>query len=468
MMGKTLSDGWDTWGTHIRDKPSSVLTRITVASASRRVDVVLPDEVPVAELLPDLVRRAGDGLADQGQQHGGWALHRFGGPKLKATDSMASAGIEDGEILHLVPAITDWPEPEYDDVVDAVAVGARGLGARWSGEATRIAAVAAAGLVLLAGLLSPIGAAFAQDRLAALGLAAVLLAAGVLATRAYGEPLVGAALGAYALPTAYLGGWTLLEPGADTTARTLVATTALAVWAVAGALGAGAGSWIFVAGTAAGLLGAAGASAALVTDTARSAALVLVVVVGGMTAAPSLSVRLGRLPLPVVTPPPGVTGASALARQPGRDRVLAAVTRADAMLTGLVAGLAVAATVAGWALRPAGVAGLLLTLVAGLTLLLRARLLVTVRQRAPLLAGGAVLLLLPFAAGEWSLGRFTVPVLAVAVVGLALAGARYRRRAPSPYLGRFADILDTVCLVSMVPLAAAVLDLYAAMRGLSG
>jgi type VII secretion integral membrane protein EccD len=479
MMGKTLSDEWDTWGTQIRDKPSGVLTRITVASAKRRVDVVLPDEVPVAELLPDLVQRAGYGLADQGQQHGGWALHRSSGPKLKATDSMATAGIDDGEILHLVPAITDWPEPEYDDVVDAVAAGARGLGARWSGEATRIAAVAAAGLVLVVALVSPIGAAFTQDRLAALGLAAVLLGAGILATRAYGEPLVGVALGAYALPTAFLGGWHALEPGADTPSRLLVATTALAVCAVAGALGAGAGSWIFVAGTAAGLLGAAGASASFVTDAARAGALVLIVVVGGVTAAPSLSVRLGRLPLPVVTPPPGVTEANAFARQPDRDRVLAAVTRADSMLTGLVAGLAATAVVAGWALRPVasfgdkstvstGVAGLLLTLVAGLALLLRSRLLVTVRQRVPLLAGGAALLLMPFASGEWSLGRFAVPVLAVVVVGLALAGARYRRRAPSPYLGRFADILDTVCLVSLVPLAAAVLDLYAAMRGLSG
>jgi hypothetical protein len=144
------------------------------------------------------------------------------------------------------------------------------------------------------------------------------------------------------------------------------------------------------------------------------------------------------------------------------------VARADAVLTGLAAGLAATAVGAGWALRPSGVAGLLLTLVAGLALLLRARLLVTVRQRVPLLAGGALLLLVPFASGTWTLGRFAVPVLAVAVVGLALAGVRYRRRAPSPYLGRTADIVDTLCLVSLVPLAAAVLNLYAAMRGLAG
>ena len=37
-----------------------VLTRITVASPQRRVDLVLPAEAPLAELLPDLVQRAGD------------------------------------------------------------------------------------------------------------------------------------------------------------------------------------------------------------------------------------------------------------------------------------------------------------------------------------------------------------------------------------------------------------------------
>ena len=57
----------------------------------------------------------------------------------------------------------------------------------------------------------------------------------------------------------FLGGWHLLERGADTASHLLVATTALVVWSVAGALGAGGGLWIFVAGTAAGLLGAAAA-----------------------------------------------------------------------------------------------------------------------------------------------------------------------------------------------------------------
>jgi type VII secretion integral membrane protein EccD len=451
-----------------------VLTRITVASPQRRVDLALPADVPLAELLPDLLQRAGDGLADQGQQHGGWVLHRFGGARIAATESMAAAGVRDGEVLHLLPARTGWPEPEYDDVVDEIAVRSRRLGARWSGATTRIAAVLAAGAVLLVGLVS-IGGAGAP----VLGLAAVLLGAGVLASRAYGEPLVGVALSAYSLPAAFVGGLHLLGVGSLTPSHLIVATTALVVWAVAGALGAGGvppesgrstaagGLWIFVGGAAAGLLGSTAAMLATATDAARAAAVLLVAAVAGGALAPSLAIRLGRLPLPVVTLPPGADPV-VLGARPDRDRVLAAVARSDAMLTGLLLGVAVAATGGAWVLRDAGPAALALTLVAGLALLLRARLLVTVRQRAPLLAGGTAMLLMPFATGAVPLGRLAVPVLAVVVVGLAAAGVRYRRRAPSPYLGRAADIVEVLCLISVIPLAAGVLDLYAAMRGLSG
>ena len=38
---------------------SSGLVRVTVASGSRRVDLVLPGAVPVAELVPELARSVG-------------------------------------------------------------------------------------------------------------------------------------------------------------------------------------------------------------------------------------------------------------------------------------------------------------------------------------------------------------------------------------------------------------------------
>jgi hypothetical protein len=101
--------------------------------------------------------------------------------------------------------------------------------------------------------------------------------------------------------------------------------------------------------------------------------------------------------------------------------------------------------------------------------LLRARLFPAVRQRLPLLvsgAGPAAILAVALLA--------TAPRLVAAggLVGLALlavvTGTAYGRRAPGPYLGRAADILDALCVVAVIPIACAVLGLYGRMRGLVG
>src|SRR5256885_17224858 len=52
------------------------LARVTVHTPQRRLDVALPEHTPLAELLPDLLRHAGEGLPDAGQAHGGGGLRR--------------------------------------------------------------------------------------------------------------------------------------------------------------------------------------------------------------------------------------------------------------------------------------------------------------------------------------------------------------------------------------------------------
>src|SRR2546423_14382723 len=52
------------------------LARVTVNTPRRRLDVALPEQTPLADLLPDLLRHAGEGLPDAGQAHGGWGLRR--------------------------------------------------------------------------------------------------------------------------------------------------------------------------------------------------------------------------------------------------------------------------------------------------------------------------------------------------------------------------------------------------------
>jgi hypothetical protein len=91
-----------------------------------------------------------------------------------------------------------------------------------------------------------------------------------------------------------------------------------------------------------------------------------------------------------------------------------------------------------------------------------------VRQRVPLIVGGligAATLGLSLLAGADA----AMP-LALTAGGLALAlvtvvsGATYSQRPPSPYLGRAADVLDTLVVVSVIPVACAVLGLYDYVR----
>ncbi|GIJ51799.1 hypothetical protein Val02_86850 [Virgisporangium aliadipatigenens] len=448
---------------------STGLTRVTVASPQRRVDVVLPDAVPLAELLPELLRRAGDGLADVGQAHGGWLLHRADGTPLAPTGSLADAAVDDGTVLHLVPARQRWPELEYDDVVEEIAAGARRLGPVWSPDATRAAALAIAGVLAVAALVAPLREPAAGDPTVLLGVAVAILGAAVVAARAYGEAVVGTVLGAYGLPFAFVGGVALVGAGSGA-ARLLGGAAGLLLWSCASAVLVARGLRIFVAGATVGGLFGGAALLALAGLDARAAAVLTVLAVLGVTIAPPAAVRLGRLPLPVVTLPDDTLDSVERHTRTEADRahLRAAVARGDEVLTGLLTGCVVAAAGAAWALVPTGTAGRILTTVAALALLMRARLFVTVRQRVPLLAGGVALLLAVPVLGGWTPGRATAPLLAFGVVLVALAGARYRRRTPSPYLGRVADVVDTVCLVSVIPLAGAVLELYTFMRGLSG
>ena len=60
--------------------PASGLVRVTVASGTRRVDLVLPGAVPVAELVPELARSVG--LLDATTVYGGYRLVTVDGREL--------------------------------------------------------------------------------------------------------------------------------------------------------------------------------------------------------------------------------------------------------------------------------------------------------------------------------------------------------------------------------------------------
>ena len=62
------------------------LARVTIAAPKRRIDVALPENVPLAELRPGLLRHAGEGVADDGEQHGD-DTHRNGDDQQHADGS---------------------------------------------------------------------------------------------------------------------------------------------------------------------------------------------------------------------------------------------------------------------------------------------------------------------------------------------------------------------------------------------
>jgi type VII secretion integral membrane protein EccD len=456
------------------------LAKVTVSTPQRRLDVALPEHPPLAELLPELLRHAGVGLADDGQAHGGWALRRADGAVLSVGAGLAAQGVRDGDVLYLGPGKDPWPELEYDDVVDAIAAGARRHGRTWDGAATRAAGlvVAAAALLLGAVALTRVPQHGVLPAVAGLGAALLLVLGGTVASRVYADACAGSVLAGCALPYALVGG--LLSAGAgpasdgapgllvgsvgagpagDGAPGLLVGSVAVLLVAVVGAVGVGDRLRVFVGGAAAGGLGALGAVLGYRLPAASAAAIVLAALVTGASAGPLLAIRLGNLPVPVQAP-----GQS---ERPDRARVHAAVVRTDEILTGLLFGLAAAAVVAVVPLSGSGgAASRLLVGVAAAGLLVRARLFPAVRQRLPLLVAGAgtlAVLLVRVPA---------TPAVVAGALGLAtvslVAGLRYRDRAPGPYLGRAADLLDALCVISAIPVACAVLGLYGAVRGLAG
>jgi len=297
------------------------LARVTISAAQRRVDVALPEHVPLVELLPDVLSHAGEGLADDGERHGGWLLRRADGEPLSPAQGLFPQGVRDGEVLYLVPAHAEWPELEFDDVVEAIAEGARRHGTAWSGAATRSTTLVAAGILLAVGLFGLLlgGPAWAAGPLVGLGAAAVLALAGVVASRAYGDGRAGTALGGYALPYAFVGG-ALLVAADETTGvlaplrwlgapQVLVGSVAVLLFGMLGAVGVAAGLRVFAAGVTVGVLGAGAALAGYFISAKGAAAVLLSVLVCGIGALPLLAIRFGKLPVPPVTLPTGADGA---------------------------------------------------------------------------------------------------------------------------------------------------------------
>ncbi len=453
------------------------LVRVTVAAPRRRIDLTLPESATVAEVLPGLLRHAGEELADEGIGHGGWLLRRSDGTPLLLPQTLGSHRIRDGEVLHLVPRRQEWPELDYDDLVDAIATGSRRRGRSWSARHTRRMGLAVGAVAIALAMVAvwrsgpdwPVAGRWA------LGQAALLTLGGVMLARAAGDSAAGALVGLLALPYAFVGGGLLLATGDPLpglgTPQLEVACAALVVVALLGYLGVADHGALFVAAIVAGLVGLL---ACWLTGTRgmapeQSAAVVLTLTLPLSPLFGSIAIRLGRLPMPTLPKSP-----ADLLRddaQPARPAVYAAVARADGLLTGLLVGASVVAGVSDVVLiRSDSSAAHALVALSSLGFLLRARLYPIIRQRLPLLlaglAGVASMLLGPGMHDQGTRLVTAGPALMTFGAVTIVAGLTYSRRSPNPYFGRYAEILDMLVILAVVPVACAVLGLYGHLRGL--
>ena len=340
-----------------------------------------------------------------------------------------------------------WPEPEYDDIVEAIAANGR-LGLPWNAAASRRTAIGAGSLALLAGAAllvttserPTIGAGLA------LGLTAVLLGGGAVAARTLRDPRVAVALGALAMAYAFVtgvlvSGSVTAEVIAGSIALTLAGCTALAVVGIV--------SPLFVAGITAGLVGVAAGVVTRAASAPAAAAIVLGCVTFGAGLVPAVALRLGGLARGDV------------------DRLVLAVARTDQWIVGLHLGgalaVGVAATVAvddgsGWSR--------LLVMACAAALGLRARAYAAVRQRLAVL-GAAVVCALPLIVGAaWAGPDRPALAGALVIIGLLImVWTAVTDRAP--YLARAGDALEIVSVAAVLPLMCGALGLYTKLRGLS-
>ncbi|MFE7805542.1 type VII secretion integral membrane protein EccD [Streptomyces sp. NPDC057430] len=461
------------------DTSISGLCRLTVRTPRRLVELAVPADVPVADLLPILLDHAGEGLAEEGIEHDGWVLQRLGGHPLDDESTLEALALRDGETLHLRPRSETLPPLHFDDLVDAVATTMRERPYGWAEHTSRwllrtvAVALLAAGLVVLA---LPGGAAPLRAAVAA-GTALLVLFGAASASRAVGDAAAGAALGALVPPYLALAGALLPvgEPSPQVVGARLLAGSAAAAGGAVLAVAAVAAFVPLLVGIAVvALMGVAWGCLMLLLDVpaAHAASIVAVVAVAFGGLVPGMSFRLSGLRLP-----PLPTNAEQL--QEGiephpNQRVVDRTALAEEWMTALygATGLVCAGVVTALVVDRPSTAALVTAAVLGVLLLLHARGVGHAWQRPALLLPGlyGLVLLSVRLAGDLTVERR--PALVAALLALAASAAIASWTVPGrrvlPHWGRAADILHTLCAVALIPLSLWVLGLYSTLRGVGG
>ncbi|MFF3330142.1 type VII secretion integral membrane protein EccD [Streptomyces sp. NPDC002888] len=473
--------------------------RVTIVAPDSRIDVALPDDIPVADIYPEILR-----LSQQSPAEGapvGYHLVRRDGTVLDSSRSFAAQRILDGELLTLRPFSESLPPAVFDDMSEAVASAVTREHTQWSDGLTRAAGLVGGGvlpalLAFVAWTGDPRHDMHSLPGVLAAVTGLLLLVLACVRARIYDDRASAVALGLGALPNVAVAGSGLL-PLADGQGigklQFLLACAAVLLASVLLTLCSPSGDGPFVAfvfASAVGLLAVFAATLAHWTPS-EVGALCAPVAVGALAFLPGLSMRFARLPIgfdPPNTAPRSAYGADPAPQEPvDAERVGAQARRGHELLVGLVGGCAVVAVGASAVLGFSdGVWAQLLALATGVALLMRAHLFRYTAQVAPVLGAGLASLVLlglglalnpPHAlirealTGDrtdldirtiWLVAAIAAAAAIVTAVGLILS-----RGGLTPFWGRFLEIAEGFVLLTLVPLALAVFDVYATARSMT-
>ncbi|WP_184689425.1 type VII secretion integral membrane protein EccD [Saccharothrix tamanrassetensis] len=457
---------------------TTVFSRVTVVAPRTRIDVALPADVAVADLLPMLLDMAKEATPDGGVRHGGWTLAKLGDSPLDPSRTLASLGVVDGELLQLRKRNENPPPPLYDDVVDAIAESDPDSFRPWTKDTARryghiagaLALIVAAVAVLLSGPL--VGGSGLWPAICAGATAIVALAAGAVIARSYNAVGTGVLIAAAGgLPMAYVAGLYTV-PGAIGRPNLLLASVLVLIFASAAILLIGRGITVFIAAATAGALSGLAFLIGIFVDhpVVGIAAATAAVSLAALSMLPRLTIQLAKLPLPTV---PG--SAEDLKEDTGFPEYAVIERRtanAHEYLTGMIIGCGgIAAVFSVIAAGADTVFGPILAIVVTLVLLLRGRAYANGAQAVALLvsgmvAGTGVLVgwLVESSPGDRLL--FVFGTLVVVGAGALVLGVIFPHQKFSPVLRRTVDVLEAILIAAVLPLALAVMDLYVAMRQL--
>ena len=461
------------------------LCRITVIGPARKVDLAVPARMPVASLMPMLVRHTTDlGRApDAAGAEESWVLQRLGQAPFELSGTPETLDWLEGEELHLRPAEDPLPELDFDDLAEGVATVVNRRADRWQPEYRRVLFIVLSlvAMGLLAAVLVDRGPVLPQ-----------VVGAGVLALSLVVAALVSARRqtdGAF--PLLFGGGAAFFAAVAASSAvdgrPDDVAWTGPAVLAAAVAVVAVTAVLIVVQRTATPvmpfapllIIGLTATMAVLVMllhagtglTPPQAAATAVVLILGLIVLAPRVAVKFSRLRGPQL-PKTGADMSYDIEPEDS-DLVKSRAGDADTYLTAcMTASALVLPVLLHFTMRVPGWSGWTLVLVTSSAILLRSRTFFGFWQRIALVAAGTVgylMVVLKFSATLSPTGRSVLlGGLVALLLPLVMAALRPWPRRMLPFWEYTATGLDVATGLAVLPVLAQTLALYSWARGLFG